>query len=121
MREKVSNLCTLAFVTMTCWMLGSVTSSRHCRLTPLVWHENSYFLSWTCGRIDREFALFYVDLFDWEYGSIYSFDNVINVFHKIHSLNSFRTQIDNKQEINLKLEDIFIIIGKVYIGEILQM
>jgi hypothetical protein len=47
-----------------------------------------------------------------KYGSIYFFDRVINVFHKIISLNSFRTQIDNKHEINLKPEDIFIIIEK---------
>jgi hypothetical protein len=49
-----------------------------------------------------------------KYGSIYFFDSVINVFHKILILNSFCTQIDNKQEINLKTEDIFIIIEKVY-------
>ena len=55
-----------------------------------------------------------------KYGSIYFFDIVINVFHKILSLNSFCTQIDNKQEINLKPE-IFIIIEKVYTEGILQM
>jgi hypothetical protein len=49
-----------------------------------------------------------------KYGLIYFFDSVINVFYKILSLNSFCTQIDNKQEINLKPEDIFFIIEKVY-------
>ena len=47
--------------------------------------------------------------------SIYFPENVVIVFPKIHSLNKLCTQIDNKQELNLKPEDIFIIISRVYI------
>ena len=47
--------------------------------------------------------------------SIYFLENVIVVFPKLLSLNQLCTQINNKQELNLKPEDIFIIISRVYI------
>ena len=47
--------------------------------------------------------------------SIYFPKTVMVVFPKILSLHQLYTQIDNKQEFNLKPEDIFIIISRVYI------
>ena len=46
--------------------------------------------------------------------SIYFPENVVIVFPKILSLNQPYTQIHNEQEFNLKPEDIFIIIARVY-------
>ena len=46
--------------------------------------------------------------------SIYFPKTVMVVFPKILSLHQLYTQIDNKQEFNLKPEDIFIIISRVY-------
>ena len=45
--------------------------------------------------------------------SIYFLENVVVVFPKLLSLNQLCTQIDNKQELNFKPEDIFIIISRV--------
>jgi hypothetical protein len=84
-----------------------VLSSRASRLI----YKDSYS---QVERIDREFTWFYDDSFDWEIWLNLLFRPCHKCVSQNNYLNSFRTQIDNKQEINLKPEDIFIIIEKVY-------
>jgi hypothetical protein len=85
----------------TLWVL----SSRASRLIYKDSYSRVEHIAGICLVLCRSFRLRNMAQFSFFY-------SVINVFHKVLSLNSFRTQIDNKQEINLKLEDIFIIIEK---------